>query len=42
MNREKSIKAIQLSPDKVSLYENKIIVPTVVDSLDDDAEEKLP
>ena len=42
VNREKSIKAIQLSPDKVSLYENKIIVPTVVDSLDEDVEEKLP
>ena len=42
VNREKSIKAIQLSPDKVSLYENKIIVPTVIDSLDEDVEEKLP
>ena len=40
VNREMSIKAIQLSPDKVSLQDiKKLAAPA--DSLDEDAEEKL-
>jgi YbbR domain-containing protein len=40
VNREMSIKAIQLSPDKVSLQDiKKVVAPA--DSLDEDAEEKL-
>ena len=40
VNREMSIKAIQLSPDKVSLREiKKAVAPA--DSLDEETEEKL-
>ena len=40
VNREMSIKAIQLSPDKVSLQDiKKLAAPA--DSLEEDAEEKL-
>lgn len=41
VNREMSIKAIQLSPDKVSLQEIKDTVPAVADSLDEDVEGTL-
>ena len=41
VNREMSIKAIQLTPDKVALYEIKDTVPVVADSLDEETEGPL-
>lgn len=41
VNREMSIKAIQLSPDKVALHEIKDTVPVVADSLDEETEGAL-
>ena len=41
VNREMSIKAIQLTPDKVSLQAIKDTTVAVPDSLDEDSEEKL-
>ena len=41
VNRDMSIKAIQLSPDKVSLQEIKEAAPAVADSLDEETEGTL-